>query len=205
MSLLLSHVGSGGEGRGKTVIYSHMAENDNMSPNEQKHVEPNFPQLLPCQGKRQLLGWGKGRTWHTENVKRQAIPREAISTLQVYVLGVQMLPCRYRQAAWSISYTLSYFEPLNRAITESFNHVRCSSASLEGSQKAQNVNKCWQIYRDIINQPENSFCKCFFQLQDNIKAKTHSAFEFTVRIWEDKTGMGSWAVAKGMETALNIK
>lgn len=44
-----------GEGRGKVMIYSHMAENDNISPNEHKHVELNFPKLLSCQGKQQLL------------------------------------------------------------------------------------------------------------------------------------------------------
>lgn len=99
MSLLLSHARKWGEGRGKVVIYSHMAENDNISQNEQKRVELNLPKFLPCQGKQQLLVRGKRRTWHTEYVKCRAIPREAISTLQVYVLGVQMLPCRYRQAA----------------------------------------------------------------------------------------------------------
>lgn len=35
------------ERRGKVVIYSHMAENDNIAPNEQKRVELNFPKLLP--------------------------------------------------------------------------------------------------------------------------------------------------------------
>lgn len=51
-----------GEGRGKVVIYSPKAENDKVSPNEQKHVELNFPKLLPCQRKQQLLVRGKRRT-----------------------------------------------------------------------------------------------------------------------------------------------
>lgn len=51
-----------GEGRRKAVICSHMAENDNISPNQQKHFELNFLELLPCQGKQQLLVRGKRRT-----------------------------------------------------------------------------------------------------------------------------------------------
>lgn len=60
MPLLPSPGSSGVRGEGK--IYSPKAENDKVSPNEQKHVELNFPKLLPCQRKQQLLVRGKRRT-----------------------------------------------------------------------------------------------------------------------------------------------
>lgn len=37
-----------GEGRGKVVTYSYIAENGIISQNEQKHVEFNFPKFLSC-------------------------------------------------------------------------------------------------------------------------------------------------------------
>lgn len=43
-----------GEGRGKIVTQSHIAENGNISQNEQNHVELNFPKFLSCQLKHQL-------------------------------------------------------------------------------------------------------------------------------------------------------